>query len=243
MAEAKTAVILGVGPLDGLGGRLALTFAERGHHVFIGGRTEDNLNDVVSAVSAAGGRASAVVTDATKESDIASLFAAANADSGRLDLAIYNAGNNMPGRVVEMEADYFEQAWRVCCFGGFIFAQAALRAMLPAGGNLFFTGASASMRGRAGFGAFSSAKGALRNLAQATAKEHGPDGIHVAHVVVDGGIDGEKLRTRRPDRHAALGEAGLISLDGLARSYAFLYDQPAPAWTFELDLRPSIENW
>ena len=165
-------------------------------------------------------------------------------EGGRLDLAIYNAGNNMPGRVMDMAAGFFEQAWRVCCFGGFMFAQAAIpRLEAGGGGCLFFTGASASLRGKAGFGAFNSAKGGLRNLAQALAKEHGPNGVHVGHVIVDGGIDGEILKTRRPERFRKEGNQGLVSLQGLVESYAFLYQQPPAAWTFELDIRTNVENW
>ena len=244
MSEAaKTAVVLGVGALDGLGGQLAMCFGTRGHTVFVGGRTQASLDSVADAIRKAGGRAEAVVTDATDQAQVSALFAAADS-GGRLDLAIYNAGNNMPGRVMDMAAGFFEQAWRVCCFGGFMFAQAAIpRLEAGGGGCLFFTGASASLRGKAGFGAFNSAKGGLRNLAQALAKEHGPNGVHVGHVIVDGGIDGEILKTRRPERFRKEGNQGLVSLQGLVESYAFLYQQPPAAWTFELDIRTNVENW
>ena len=245
MSEAaKTAVVLGVGALDGLGGQLAMYFGTRGHTVFVGGRTQKSLDNVVDAIREAGGRAEAVPTDATDQAQVNALFVAADESPGRLDLAIYNAGNNMPGRVIDMEPSFFEQAWRVCCLGGFTFAQAALpRLEAGGGGCLFFTGASASLRGKAGFGAFNSAKGGLRNLAQAIAKEHGPNGVHVGHVIVDGGIDGEILKTRRPERFREKGNEGLVSLQGLAESYAFMYQQPPAAWTFELDVRTNVENW
>jgi NAD(P)-dependent dehydrogenase (short-subunit alcohol dehydrogenase family) len=142
-----------------------------------------------------------------------------------------------------MDADYFEQAWRVGCFGGFLFGREAARRMLPKGGTLLFTGASASLRGRAGFAAFNSAKAALRNMAQAMAKELGPQGLHVAHVVIDGGIDGDRLRTRRPDLVKQMGEERLIDLDGLADAYWFLHQQSPRAWSFELDMRSKIEPW
>ena len=241
--DQKSAVILGVGALDGLGGRLALQFGARGHHVFVGGRTLERVEAVAAAVRSAGGMADAIPTDATDEAAVEALFTAADGSAGRLDLAIYNAGNNMPGRIMDIETSFFEHAWRVCCLGGFLFARSALRRLIPTGGNLMFTGASASLRGKSGFGAFNSGKGALRNLAQAIAKEHGPDGVHVSHVVVDGGIDGERLKTNRPERYAERGNEGLVSLDGLARSYEFLYDQPPEAWTFELDIRTSVEPW
>ncbi|WP_372724754.1 SDR family oxidoreductase, partial [Immundisolibacter sp.] len=150
---------------------------------------------------------------------------------------------NTPGAFTELEADYFEKAWRLCCFGGFLFGREAARRMLPKGGTLLFTGASASLRGRAGFAAFNSAKAALRNMAQAMAKELGPKGLHVAHVVVDGGIDGDTMRTRRPDLVKQMGEERLIDLSGLADAYWFLHQQPPRAWSFELDMRSNIEPW
>ena len=132
---------------------------------------------------------------------MAALFDHAGAD---VDLAIYNAGNNTAGRILEMEADYFENSWRVVCFGGFLFGREALRRMVPQKrGTILFTGASASLRGRAGYGAFNSAKAGLRTFAQAMAKEYGPEGIHVGHVVVDGAVDGDKIRGRFPDANRA----------------------------------------
>ena len=137
-----------------------------------------------------------VVADATREADIIALFDAAGDD---LDLAIYNAGNNTPGKIIEMDADYFENAWRVVCFGGFLFGREAVRRMVPKKtGTLLFTGASASLRGRSGYGAFNSSKAGLRTLAQAMAKEYAGDGIHVGHVVVDGAIAGDKIFSRFP---------------------------------------------
>lgn len=237
----KKAIIIGVGPLEGLGARLGKRFAAEGLHVILAGRTGAKLEAVVDAIRAAGGEATSVVADATREDDVRQLFDLAGSD---LDLAIYNAGNNTPGRISEMEASYFENAWRVGCFGGFLFGREAVRRMLPNGsGTLLFTGASASLRGRAGFGAFNAAKGALRNLAQAMAKEYGPEGIHVGHVVIDGPIAGEKIIKGFPDYAERLGTAGMINLDGLAEAYAYLYLQRREAWTFELDLRTSIERW
>ena len=143
-----------------------------------------------------------------------------------------------------MEADYFETSWRVICFGAFLFAREALRRMASTGeGTILFTGASASLRGRPGFGAFNSAKAALRNMAQAMAKEYAPDGIHVGHVVVDGGIFGDKILTRRPDIVHRVGEDGLISIDGIVDAFFFLHKQPKSAWSFEVDVRTSKENW
>jgi NAD(P)-dependent dehydrogenase (short-subunit alcohol dehydrogenase family) len=234
------AVIIGVGPDQGLGARLCKRFAGEGLHVFAAGRTKAALDAVVADIVAAGARATPVVADATREADIIALFDAAGSD---LDLAIYNAGNNTPGRIAEMDADYFERSWRVVCFGGFLFGREAVRRMAPRGGSLLFTGASASLRGRAGFGAFNAAKAGLRALAQAMAKEYAPAGIHVGHVVVDGAIGGEKIRKRYPELVNRVGEEGLVGIDGIVDAFVFLHKQPRTAWTFELDVRTSKESW
>jgi NAD(P)-dependent dehydrogenase (short-subunit alcohol dehydrogenase family) len=237
----KSAIVIGVGPEEGLGARLCRRFAEEGLRVLVAGRTRESLDACVADIEKRGGTAEAVVADATRESDVKALFDRAG-DS--LTVAIYNAGNNTPGRIAEMEADFFEQSWRVCCFGGFLFGREAVRRMAPlGGGTLLFTGASASLRGRAHFGAFNSSKAALRTLAQAMAKEYAPDGIHVGHVVVDGPIGGEKIKTLLPEYAEKLGDAGMISIAGIVAGYVFLYRQPRRAWTFEIDVRTSTEKW
>ena len=234
-----TAIVIGVGPDQGLGAQLCKRFAAEGLNVLVAGRTKSALDAVVADIAAAGGRAASFVADATKEADIVALFDQAGSD---LELAIYNAGNNTPGKIIDMEADYFEQSWRVVCFGGFLFGREAVRRMVPkAVGTLLFTGASASLRGRTGYGAFNSSKAGLRTLAQAMAKEYASDGIHVGHVVVDGAIGGEKIRKRFPD--AANREERLISIEGIVDGFVFLYRQPRRAWSFELDVRTSHENW
>lgn len=238
----QTAVVMGVGPELGLGAQLCKRFAGLGLHVFVAGRTREKLDKVVSLIEADGGSASAQVADAANEADVIRLFDEAVA-AGPLSVGIYNAGNNTPGRIVDMAASYFENSWRTGCYGGFLFARETVKRMRGSGGTLLFTGASASLRGRAGFGAFNSAKGALRNLAQALAKECGPENIHVGHVIVDGAINGEKIRTRRPEIAERLGDEGMIGIDGIVDAYEFLYRQPASAWTFEVDLRTSIEVW
>ena len=231
------AIIIGVGPELGLGGRLCKRFAARGLHVFLAGRTEEKLAALASATP--------VITDATDEDQVRSLFQLADAEnSGELELAIYNTGNNTPGRILDIEADYFEQSWRVCCFGGFLFGREAIRRMQKqTTGTLLFTGASASLRGRPNFGAFNSSKAALRTLAQAMAKEYGPDGIHVGHVVVDGAIAGEKIMQRFPEYVKEKGEAALIDIEGIVDAYEFLHQQPPRAWSFEVDMRTSKEQW
>jgi NAD(P)-dependent dehydrogenase (short-subunit alcohol dehydrogenase family) len=235
----KTAIVIGVGPDRGLGAQLSKRFAADGLKVIVAGRTRSVVDAVSADITAAGGHAVPVVADATSEQDIARLFDAAG--SG-LDLAIYNAGNNTPGKIVDMDAAYFEQSWRVVCFGGFLFAREALRRMLPnKAGTILFTGASASLRGRANYGAFNSAKAGLRTLAQAIAKEYAEDGIHVGHVVVDGAIAGDKIFNRFAD--AASREESLISIEAIVDAYAFLYRQPRRGWSFEVDVRTSREKW
>ena len=143
-----------------------------------------------------------------------------------------------------MDADFFANSWRVC-FGGFLFGREAVRQFIAGqhGGTLLFTGASASLRGRANFGAFNSSKGALRNLAQAMAKEYAQDGVHVGHVVVDGPIAGEKIKRGLPEYAERLGEDGMINIGGIVDGFAYMYRQPPQAWTFELDVRTSKEKW
>lgn len=242
MSKQGTAVVIGVGAIKGLGASIARRVAREGLHVLLAGRTAARLEAVATQIATDGGSASVQVTDATDEGAVARLFAAVQA-RGRLELAVFNPGNNTPGRIAEMDAAYFEASWRTGCYAGFLFGREAARTMLPDGGTVVFTGASASLRGRPGFGAFNAAKGGLRLLAQALAKECGPEGLHVAHVVIDGGIDGDALRQRMPDIAEKMGEARLIDLEGLADAYWFLHQQPPRAWTFELDLRSKAEPW
>jgi NAD(P)-dependent dehydrogenase (short-subunit alcohol dehydrogenase family) len=235
----KTAIVIGVGPDRGLGAQLCRRFATEGFKVIVAGRTKPAIEAVANTIASAGGQAVPFVADATIEADVVALFDLAGAE---LDLAVYNAGNNTPGRVAEMDADYFERSWRVACFGGFLFGREAVRRMLPRkAGTLLFTGASASLRGRSGYGAFNSAKAGLRALAQAMAKEYAPDGIHVGHVIVDGAIAGDKIFQRFPD--AAGREESLVSIEGIVDAFAFLHKQPPRAWSFEVDVRTSKEKW
>jgi NAD(P)-dependent dehydrogenase (short-subunit alcohol dehydrogenase family) len=239
----NTAVIAGVGPLKGVGAALCLGAAQQGLHVVVAGRTQAKLDTVVAAIASSGGDATAVVCDVTVEKQVVKLIDAAEAIAP-MDLAIFNAGNNMPGSFLELEARHFEKCWQIACFGGFLFAREALRAMVGRqAGCLLFTGASASMRGRPGYAAFTAAKGGLRNLAQSLAREFQPQGVHVGHVVIDGGIYGEKIEQLVPEWYAEQGEEGLIGLQGIVDAYMHLYRQPRNAWTHELDLRTHKENF
>lgn len=238
------ALVIGVGAELGLGGALCKHFAGKGHLVFIAGRTQSKLDRVATEISEAGGKAYPVICDATSEVSVTELFSKVTAQGpGQLDLIVYNVGNSTPGRIREMDARYFKKAWETLCFGGFLVAREATRHMLPAGGTIIFTGASASLRGKPGFSAFNSGKAALRTMAQALAKEYAAEGLHVAHVIIDGGIAGQKQLSRL-DRPATAEQLDkFISLEGLANAYWHLYCQEQRAWTFELDLRTSQENW
>jgi NAD(P)-dependent dehydrogenase (short-subunit alcohol dehydrogenase family) len=244
MAERGKAIVVGVGPQAGLGGALCERFAREGLTVFVAGRTPANVDAVTEAIDRAGCRAVAVPTDATDEAEVLRLFQRADSEPGALELVVYNAGNFAMGQLHDMEADYFEAVWRVGCFGGFLVGREAVRRMLPQGhGTVLFTGATASLRGRPATTAFSSAKAGLRSLAQTMARAYGPQGIHVAHVVIDGAIGGDKITRGLPQVAAAAGDDGLVSLEGLADAYWFLHRQGRAAWTHELDLRPFKEAW
>jgi len=234
-------VIIGVGQERGLGAQLAFRFASMGMHVFIASRTKSRLEALVKKIEKDGGEATPVCADATKKEQVKKLFEIVG---NNINLAIYNTGNNFPGQLIEMEASYFEKSWKSCCFGGFLFGKEALLRMVKSGGGtLLYTGASASLRGRANFGAFNSSKAALRALAQAMAKEYGPRGIHVGHIVIDGAIAGDKIKKNLPDIAKKLGDEGMINIEGIVDSYVYLYNQSPNAWTFEIDLRTSIEKW
>ena len=238
----KKALVIGVGPLNGLGGQLCRKIAQNNFEVFVAGRTKRSLDDVVNTILKDGNKAIPLVVDATDEDQIKNMIR----DVGPgLDFAIYNVGNSRPGKIIEMDASYFRESWESGCFGGFLFAKEVIKTFLfeKTAGTLIFTGASASLRGKSNFGAFNSAKGALRNLAQALAKEYAENSIHVSHVIVDGGLAGERIKQRLSDFEQRVKEGKLINIENVTDAYMFLYNQSKDAWTFELDLRTSQENW
>jgi NAD(P)-dependent dehydrogenase (short-subunit alcohol dehydrogenase family) len=239
---ADTAVIIGVGASEGLGAAIARRFARGGMQVVIAGRSQDRLAKVASEINADEGTASYCVTDATQAEDLDRLLEYANGN-GKVTCVVFNVGNNQPLPFSELSAGQFEQFWRVCTLSGFIAAKAALPMLEQNGGSLLFTGASASMRGRPNFAHFGAAKAGLRNLAQALAKDYGPRGVHVGHVVVDGVINGEMVRTKFGEYLDALGEDGSMEPDAIAEDYWFMHTQPRNTWTFEVDVRPYKETW
>lgn len=238
----KKALVIGVGPLNGLGGQLCRKIANSNFEVFVAGRTSSSLDNVVNTILNDGNKAIPIVVDATDENQIKNMIK----DIGPgLDFAVYNVGNSRPGKIVEMDANYFRESWESGCFGGFLFAKEVIKTFLleKTAGTLIFTGASASLRGKSNFGAFNSAKGALRNLAQALAKEYAEHSIHVSHVIVDGGLAGERIKQRLSDFEERVKEGKLINIESVTDAYMFLYNQNKDAWTFELDVRTSKENW
>jgi NAD(P)-dependent dehydrogenase (short-subunit alcohol dehydrogenase family) len=238
------AIVVGVGPRMGLGGALCRRVAREGLHVFLAGRTSGQLEEVAADIRHAGGVATAVVTDTTNEMDVMRLFTAVQDSGAPLDLVAYNAGNNRWSPLLDTSAQIFEDLWRVCCLGGFLVGREAARTLVPRGrGSILFTGATASVRGRPPFSAFASAKAGLRSLAQAMAREFGPQGIHVAHVIIDGAIDGDKINQRLPDYAKSKGEDGMLNIDAIAAAFWYLHTQHRSAWTQELDLRPFKETF
>jgi NAD(P)-dependent dehydrogenase (short-subunit alcohol dehydrogenase family) len=236
----RTAIVAGVGSEQGLGAALARRFAIEGHLVIVAGRTEAKISRVARAIVDSGGKAEAFRADTTIESDLIALFDFAEASGQIVDLVVFNAGNNVRHDFRTMPAELFEQTWRVATFGGFLVGREAARRLAPSGkGTILFTGATASLRGKPPFTAFASAKAGLRSLAQSIAREFGPLGIHVGHVV----IDGEKLNTAVPQLKIERGADGLLNIDAIAEAYWYLHTQHRSAWTHELDLRPFKESF
>lgn len=239
-------VCLVIGAGDGVGGAIAKAFAADGFEVCVTRRARnlDQLEALAQSIRDAGGKARAYGVDARSEEEMIALFDQVEREVGPLEVVVFNIGANVRFEVVETTARVFHKVWEMACFAGFLTGREAAKVMLPRGrGSILFTGASASLRGRQGFSAFSAAKQGLRAVAQALAKEVGPQGIHVAHVVVDGAIDGVFARTNIPDREARLDRDAILKPEEIAKSYVWLHRQHRSAWTHELDLRPWSETW
>lgn len=239
----KSALVVGVGAARGLGAAIARRFAREGFHITVLGRNAEKLKDASREMIEKGFSVESIVGDVTDEATIARAVAAAEG-AGKFEAALFNAGNNWPTPLLDLTPQKFEEFWRVNAYSGFLFAQAVLKVMAPRGhGTIVFTGASGSLRGKANFVGFAAAKAALRAVAQSAAREYGPKGIHIAHVVVDGAIDGERINTFLPKLKEQRGADGLLDPDAIAENYWTLHTQQRSAWTHEIDVRPWVESW
>lgn len=243
MQEDRSVLVLGVGPEEGLGVALCKAFAAEGYSVFGCGRSEENM-DALNKIKTDKGKITGLVGDVTKEKDVEKIFDAVDKNSKTLSSVIYNAGNNNAKPFLEMDLPFFQDLWEVCAKGAFLVAQQAIpRLVNNNGGSLIFTGATASLRSRPPFTAFASAKSAERSLAQGLAKEFGSKGVHVANVIIDGIIDGDKVNLRFPEFAASKGEDGKLNIAHIADNFLMLHNQKRSTWSFELDLRPWSESW
>ena len=236
-----TAVVVGVGAETGLGAALAQRFAREGLRVVIAGRTEKRLRATAVGIHEAGEAILTKVMDATREKDVVALFDEADAGCD-VELVVYNVGNNVAAPALDTTSELFERLWRQNAFGGFLVGREAARRLASRKkGTILFTGATASLRARPPFIAFGAAKAALRAVAQGLAREFAPQGVHVAHVVIDGAIQGEYATANFPDYVRSKGPDGLLAVDAIADAYWGLHRQARSAWTHELDLRPFKE--
>jgi NAD(P)-dependent dehydrogenase (short-subunit alcohol dehydrogenase family) len=243
MPTAKVALIIGAG--DATGGAIARRFAREGYTACVTRRTADKLVPLVKQIEAAGGKAHGIASDARKEEDMVDLFARIERDIGTVEVAVFNVGGNVRFPIRETTTRVYTKVWEMTALGGFHLGREAAKVMVPRGrGTILFTGATASVRGGAGFAAFSGGKHALRSLSQCMARELGPQGIHVAHMVIDGGINTDFIKQMRPNDYDSLvASDGLLSPDAIADQYWHLHCQPRSAWTYELDIRPWSEKW
>ncbi|MGH7038629.1 MAG: SDR family NAD(P)-dependent oxidoreductase [Stellaceae bacterium] len=241
-----TAAVIGAG--DYIGAAIARKFAAEGFAVFAGRRRGEKLAPLVAEIEAAGGRVTGRPLDARKEADLAAFLRDADR-AAPLEVCIFNIGANVNFPLLETTERVFRKVWELACYAGFLTGREAARLMLPRGrGNIFFTGATAGLRGGIGYAAFASAKFGLRAVAQSAARELGPKGIHVAHLIIDAGVDTAWVRERIKERE---GEAALADLapdrlmrpESVAEAYWQIYREPRDAWSFEREIRPFAEKW
>jgi NAD(P)-dependent dehydrogenase (short-subunit alcohol dehydrogenase family) len=247
-ADKRNATVAVVGAGDFIGGAIARRFAAEGYTVFAGRRSAEKLEPLKQEIEAAGGRIFARSLDARDEEQMTAFFAEAEAEAP-LEVCVFNIGANVNYPLLETTSRVFRKVWEMACYSGFLAGREAARHMLPRGaGSIFFTGATAAMRGGPGYAAFASAKFGLRGVAQAAARELGPQGIHVAHLVIDSGVDTawvrELIRQRGGDEALASIQPGeLMRPEAVADTYWALHQQPSDAWSFEMEIRPFGEKW
>jgi NAD(P)-dependent dehydrogenase (short-subunit alcohol dehydrogenase family) len=244
LQRKATCAVIGAG--DFIGSAIARRFAREGYTIFAGRRTADKLAKLKGEIEAEGGACEARGLDARKEEDITAFLNEADAHAP-LEVCIFNPGANVNFPVLETTERVFRKVWEMACYGGFLTGREAARLMLPHGkGTMLFTGATASLRGGIGYAAFASAKFGLRAVAQSMARELGPKNIHVAHLIIDAGVDTafvrERIRARGNDPDA-LPPDTLMEPDSVAEAYWYLHSQQRDGWTHELDLRPFAEKW
>jgi NAD(P)-dependent dehydrogenase (short-subunit alcohol dehydrogenase family) len=240
----RPAVCCVIGAGDATGSAVARRFAREGYTVCVARRSAAALQPLVDSIVAQGGQARAFGLDARREEQVSAFFDQVEAEVGPVEVVVFNVGGNVRFPILETTAQKYFKVWEMCALAGFLVGCESARVMLPrARGTLLFTGATASLRGGAGFAAFAGGKAALRALAQSMARELGPRGLHVAHVVIDGLIDTTFARKHFPQRLAEAGPDGILNPEHIAETYWWLHQQPRDAWTFEMDLRPSVERW
>ncbi len=241
-----TAAVIGAG--DYIGSEIAKKFASEGFTIYAGRRNGEKLAPLVQEVEKAGGQIVARSLDARKEEEITSFLSDADKHAP-LEVCIFNIGANVNFPIVDTTDRVFRKVWEMACYSGFLAGREAARLMLPRGqGNIFFTGATASLRGGVGYAAFASAKFGLRAVAQSIARELWPQNIHVAHLIIDSGVNTAWVRERLKERE---GQQALENLDpnrlmppaSVAEAYWQLYQQPKSAWVFEQEIRPFGEKW
>lgn len=246
MQHIRNEVALVIGAGDATGGAIARRFAREGYKAVMTRRPRnlERLEALAAEIRAGGGAAHAFGVDARLEEEMVPFFEQVEREIGPIEVAVFNIGANVRHGIVETTTRVYTKVWEMAALAGFLTGREAARHMLPRGrGTIIFTGATASLRGGAGYAAFAGAKHALRALAQSMARELGPQGIHVAHAVIDGAIDTQFIRDNFPDRYALKAQGGLLQPEQIAEAYWMLHSQPPSAWTFELDLRPWIEPW
>jgi len=242
MNEARALLVIGAG--DATGGAIARRFAREGYIACVTRRTAAKLEPLVQQIRTEGGQAHGFGSDARKEEEMVALVGEIEREIAPIEVAVFNIGANVRFGITETTSRVYTKVWEMACFGGFLMGREVAKAMLPRGrGTIIFTGATASLRGREGYAAFAGAKHALRALAQSMARELWPQGIHVAHTVIDGAIDTEFIRSNFPDRYALKDRQGILSPESIADAYWQIHQQPRDAWTHETELRPWIESW
>ncbi len=240
--QRGVALVIGAG--DATGGEIAKRFARGGYTACMTRRNADKLKPLIAEIEQQGGTAYGFASDARKEEQVIALIEHIEAEVGPIDVLVFNIGANVPCSILEETARKYFKIWEMACFGAFLTGrEVAKRMVTREHGTIIFTGATAGMRGAAGFAAFAGAKHALRALAQSMARELGPRNIHVAHVVVDGAIDTDFIKDTFPEMYAKKDQDGILNPMHIAENYWHLAQQPRDAWTHELDLRPWIERW